>query len=63
MTLHDINLILRPLMAIICLGVGFGAMGVDVLKTCSLNQLQKPFKLIAGLAGALALIEWAMSLS
>jgi len=63
MTLHDINLLLRPFVALVCLGVGLSAMGVDLIKTFHLNQLRNPFKYVAGIAGALALVEWLMALS
>jgi len=63
MTLYDINLLLRPFVALVCLGVGFSATGVDLVKVFHLNQFRKPFKYIAGIAGALALAEWLMALS
>lgn len=63
MELYDINLLLRPFVALVCLGVGLSAMGVDLVKTLHMNKLRKPFKLVAGVAGALALVEWLMTLS
>lgn len=63
MALHDINLLLQPFVALVCLGVGLSAMGIDVVKALHLNQLRNIFKCVAGVAGALALVEWLMALS
>lgn len=63
MTLLEVNTMLRPFVALVCLGVGFSALNVDLVKVFHLNSLRILFKYIAGIAGGLSLVGWLMSLT
>jgi len=47
-----------PMLAVVGIGVGLGAMKVDILKVFKLQSLRQILQYVAGVIGVLCLVDW-----